>query len=151
MASAAGSKVSTATGGTLVAGDLYALQNALPPRFQPRAQWLASLATLNTARQFTTPNGSLSFPGLQGVPPLLLGRNVNEAPNMDTSVAAGKNLAIYGDFQNYVITQRVGAAVEFVPWILGPNQRPTGKRGLWLWSRWGGGVVNPNGFRLLTA
>lgn len=70
---------------------------------------------------------------------------------MDTTVAAGKNLAIYGDFQNYVITQRVGAAVEFIPWVLGPNQRPTGKRGLWLWNRWGGGVVNPNGFRMLTA
>lgn len=151
LAAAAGSKVSTATPGTLVAGDLYALQNACPPRFQPRAQWLASLATLNTARQFQTQNGSLAFPGLQEVPPVLLGRNVNEASNMDTTVAAGKNLAVYGDFQNYVITQRVGAAVEFIPWILGPNQRPVGKRGLWLWSRWGGGVVNPNGFRMLVA
>jgi HK97 family phage major capsid protein len=151
LAAASGSKVSTTTGATMVAGDLYMLQNALPPRWQANAQWAASLALLNTARQFTTPNGSLTFPGLQQVPPVLLGRSVNEASNMDNTVAAGKNLAIYGDFQNYVITQRVGSAVEFVPHILGTNRRPTGQRGLWLWSRWGGGVVNPNGFRLLTA
>jgi HK97 family phage major capsid protein len=59
LAAASGSKVSTTTGATLVAGDLYMLQNALPPRWQANAQWAASLALLNTARQFTTPNGSL--------------------------------------------------------------------------------------------
>ena len=39
------------------AADLYKVQNALPPRFQPGASWNMSLPFLNAARQFETTNG----------------------------------------------------------------------------------------------
>jgi len=48
-----------------------------------------------------------------------------------------------------VISQRVGTSVEFVPAVFGPNQRPTGLRGLWAWSRWGSDCINTSAFRLL--
>jgi HK97 family phage major capsid protein len=86
---------------------------------------------------------------MQLADPSLLARPVHEASNMDNTVAAGKNLLIYGDFSNYVVTQRVGTSVELVPHLFGPNRRPTGQRGMLMWARYGADSVNDASFRLL--
>ena len=145
------SVVSTGTGGTLAASDIYAVQSSLGPRFQANARWVANLAVINAARQEETTNGALKFPSLQNDPPTLLGRPVHELSNMDNTVAAGKNLLVYGDFNNYVITQRVGSSVELIPHLFGANRRPTGQRGVWLWARYGADSINDAAFRLLVA
>lgn len=75
--------VNTVGSNVLASGDIYALQNALPPRFQANAQWCASLTILNVLRQFETAAGALKFPGLQNNPPTLLGRSAHELSNMD--------------------------------------------------------------------
>jgi HK97 family phage major capsid protein len=68
---------------------------------------------------------------LEGVRPTLLGRPTHEASFMDGTIAASKNLLIYGDFSNFVVTQRVGATVELIPHLFSPNSLwPTGQRGL---------------------
>ncbi len=46
---------------------------------------------------------------------------------------------------------RVGTQVEFIQNLLGANRRPTGQRGLQMWARIGGDVVNSNAIRLLEA
>lgn len=143
-----------ATAETLSASDPYNVQNALPPRFQPNAQWCANLATINTLRQLETTNGSLKFPGLQGNPPMLLGRTMHELSNMDGTInaAAAENNypLLYGDFSNFVIVDRVGSTLELVPHLVGSNRRPTGQRGALLWYRVGSDVVVPQAFRLLS-
>jgi HK97 family phage major capsid protein len=147
------SQVNTATGDTLVSGDVYALQGALPPRFQANAQWAANLSILNLLRQMETAAGALKFPGLQNNPPTLLGRNANELSNMDGVIDAGQNnsIAIYGDFSEFVIVDRFPSQVEIIPNLFGTNRRPTGQRGAFLWARVGSNVLVPNAFRLLVA
>lgn len=131
-----------------MASDVYAVQNALGPRWQANARWVGNLAILNALRQEETINGALKFPSLQASDPSLLGRPVHEASNMDNSIAAGKNLLIYGDWSNFVITQRVGSSVELIPHLFGVNR---GQRGLWMWARYGSDSINDASFRMLQA
>ncbi|WP_255789043.1 phage major capsid protein [Mycobacteroides abscessus] len=146
------SQLDTTAAATLASGDIYALQNALPPRFQAGAQWCASLGILNTLRQFETGSGALKFPSLQDNPPTLLARKVNELSNMTAATTTGSKLALYGDFrQGFVIVDRIGSTLELVPHLVGANRRPTGQRGALLWYRTGSDVVVPNAFRLLNA
>lgn len=146
--------VTPATPETLVAGDIYSVQNALPPRFQPNASWAANLSILNTLRQFETTNGALKWPSLQDNPPMLLGRMAYELSNMDGSynVAATQDnfLVVYGDFSNFVIVDRIGTTLEIVPHLFGSSRRPTGQRGALLYARTGSDVVVPQAFRLLS-
>ncbi|AKN17476.1 hypothetical protein MHAE_04370 [Mycobacterium haemophilum DSM 44634] len=139
---------------TFSAVDVYAVQNALPPRFQPMASWNANLALLNAMRQMETTNGALKFPELQTNPPMLLGRSIYENSNMDgvinASASENNYVLVYGDFQNFIIVDRVGSTVELVPHLFGANRRPTGQRGALLWFRTGSDVVIPNAFRLLS-
>ncbi len=152
LAANAGSVV-TATGEAITAADVFALQNALPPRFQPNAQWTANLSIVNALRQLETPNGALRFPELNNVPPYLLGRRMNELSNMDgvinPAATESNYVAVYGDFSQFVIVDRIGTTLELVPHLVGANRRPTGQRGALLWFRTGSDVVVPNAFRLL--
>lgn len=144
------SVVNSGTAATLAASDVYAVQNALPPRFQAGAQWCASLGILNTLRQFETGSGALKFPGLHDNPSTLLGRNALELSNMVATTTTGSKVLLYGDFQSgYVIVDRIGSTLELVPHLVGANRRPTGQRGALLWYRVGADVVVPNAFRLL--
>jgi HK97 family phage major capsid protein len=145
------SVVNTGTGGTLTAADIYAVQSSLGPRFQANAKWTFNLAVLNALRQMETTNGALKFPSLQSDPPTLLGRPAYELSNLNGTVAAGQPLGVYGDFQNYVISQRVGSSVELIPHLFGANRRPTGQRGVWMWARYGADSINDAAFRLLQA
>lgn len=145
------SVINTGTGGTLAASDIYAVQNALGPRWQANARWISNLTVANALRQEETSNGALKFPSLQNDPPTLLGRPTHEASFMDGTIAAGKNLLIYGDFSNYVVTQRVGSTVELIPHLFGASLRPTGQRGLWLRAQHGADSINDAAFRMLQA
>ena len=48
----AGSVVTGDGSEALAASDFYKVQNALAPRWQPNASWMAALPTINAARQF---------------------------------------------------------------------------------------------------
>ena len=137
----------------LVAGDIYALQNALPPRFQPRASWNANLSIINTLPQMETTNGVLKLPGLQDNPPMVLGRTMYENSNMDgtfdAAATANNYLLLYGAFEQFVVVDRIGSTLELVHHLVGSNRRPTGQRGALLWFRTGSNVVVPQAFRPL--
>ena len=146
--------VAPVTPETLAASDVYATQNALPARFQAKAQWCANLGTINALRQFETTNGALKFPALQDNPPGLLGRPMNELSNMDgvinASATENNYPLLYGSFEHFVIVDRVGTTIELVPHLMGSNRRPNGTRGALLWFRTGSNVVVPQAFRLLS-
>lgn len=147
------SDVPTATADVLTATDLYNLQSALPPRFQPNAQWAMSLATINDARQFETLNGSREFPELRDG--RLLNRPLNESSHLDaagdTATAGNDYVAVYGEWENFVVADRIGTVIEPIMHLFGAAQRPTGQRGFFLYARTGSDSVNDAAFRMLVA
>lgn len=144
--------VETATTATFALADVYTLQGALPARFRGNASWLANNLTYNKIRQFDTAGGGGFWANLTSDrPPQLLNRAALESEAMASTTATGDKIAVFGDFMNFVITDRLGMAVEFIPHLVGANRRPTGQRGWFAYYRVGSGVVNANGFRMLAA
>lgn len=145
------SEINSSGSEAIAAADAYTLQNALPPRFQANAQWVANIAVINTFAQFETTNGALKFPEIRD--DRLLRKPLNELSNMDGSInaaATANNFVLaYGDFKNFVIVDRIGTQIEFLPNLVGTNRRPTGQRGAFLWFRTGSDVVVPQAFRML--
>jgi HK97 family phage major capsid protein len=150
----------TAAAAAFGVADVYATEEALPPRFRPLAQWVANRAIYNKVRQFDTAGGAdlwLRLPqGLANQVPTpgntgaeLIGYSANEASAMSAQVAAGNKIAILGDFRYYLIVDRVGMAVELVPHLFGSNRRPTGQRGLYAIWRNSAEVLSPAAFRVL--
>lgn len=145
--------VTSAATDTFAVGDVYETLEQVPPRFRgpgARLAWMSALGIYHDIRQF----GSAGNPG----------PNVFEATNgilelpwvegsgFDGTINATQDnyVLIVGDWRNYVIVDRVGASVEFVPHLFATgNNRPSGQRGwLYLW-RSGADSVNDNAFRLL--
>ncbi|ORW21025.1 capsid protein [Mycobacterium palustre] len=153
LAAAGGSVVvNSATTDTFALADVYALHGALPARYRANASWIANNLIYHKIRQFDTAGGAALWAHLgEGRPRALLERDVLEAEAMDgTITASAENYALaIGDFQNFVITDRLGMAIEFIPHLVGSSRRPTGQRGWFAYYRVGSDVVNPNAFRLL--
>lgn len=153
--------VSAATGSVVTAGseqftidDVYAVYGALPARFRSNASWLANNLIYNQIRAFDQYGGAALWTQIGNDRPMqLLGRSLGEAEAMDGAVnpAATENnyVLLFGDFSHYVIADRVGMSVEFIPHLFGANRRPTGQRGWYAYYRVGADVTYPGAFRLL--
>jgi len=133
--------VASATTDVYAVADVYAVQNALNPRWQQNATWQASLPVINLTRQFGTALGHafLTYLG-GGQPPELLGQDLYQNSAMDSVINASQDNKIlgYGDFRQYRIRDRIGMTVQFIPVVMGANQRPTGEVG-W-YCRWRNGA-----------
>ena len=144
------SEITTATNDVFALADVYKLDNNLPARYRTNSSWLGHRAIYNLIRAFDTAGGAGMWVQLQGdQPPQMLGRSVYEAEAMDNVATDAKRILIYGDFENYVIADRVGMTVEFIPHLLGANRRPAGQRGWYAYYRVGADSVNDGGFRML--
>lgn len=140
--------------GISVVADFYNLQAALPPRFRSGASWVTSLAAINKARGFDTAGGSSYWTNLgQGSPERLLGGNIYESTSTPTyAVTTGTKLAVYGDFSQYAIVDRIGMSVMYEPMVKDPTtSRPTGQGGWFAFWRVGADVLVPGAFRTLLA
>ena len=87
-----------------------------------------------------------------GRPSVLLGREALEAEAMDgvINTSAENYSLVFGDFSNFVITDRIGMSVEFIPHLFHTsNNRPSGQRGWFARYRIGSDSVNDGGFKLL--
>jgi HK97 family phage major capsid protein len=148
-------RVALTAGGTVGAADPYKVWQALPQRFRRNASWLMSVATNNAVRQLGTANVyhafTVNLP--QDWADTLFRRPVRESPYMPdntTNTTATIGIAVVGDFSNYLVARRGGMSVELVPTLFDvTNNRPTGQRGWFAYSRIGGGSINDLGFRLL--
>jgi HK97 family phage major capsid protein len=146
------SVLTSASADTFALADVYAQHGALPSRYRRAAQWLANVLIYNRIRQFDTAGGAALWARLgEGLPEGLLGRGVLEAEDMDgTITATAENyVSVFGDFSNYVIADRIGMTVEFIPHLFGANRRPTGQRGWYAYYRVGADSVNDAAFRML--
>jgi len=148
---ASSSHVDTAAQLTFALEDLYALEEALPPRFRSRARFVANRAIFNKVRQFDTAGGAALWVRLaDGLPPELVGYPAHEASEMDSAVTADAQILLFGDFRHYVIVDRVGMNVELIPHLFATaNNRPSGQRGIWAHWRNSALILADNAFRLL--
>ncbi len=146
------SVITPTTAETFAAADIYKLIEALPPRWQPQARWQAALGIINKIDQFETGAGAKRF-DLSGGMGTLLRKPLDENSEMDSTwdpaVTANNYVLLVGEFQQFVIVDRIGAVLEVVPHMLGAAGRPTGDRGAFLWFRTGSNVTTINAFRLL--
>ncbi|SRX93567.1 putative PhiRv2 prophage protein [Mycobacterium tuberculosis H37Rv] [Mycobacterium shimoidei] len=139
---------------TFALADVYNVYGKLPSRFRRRASWLANNLIYNQIRQFDQYGGGGLWTTLgNDRPQQLIGRNIGEAEAMDGVInpdATEDNFVlVFGDFMHYVITDRVGMSVEFIPHLFGSNRRPTGQRGWYAYYRVGADVTYAGAFRVL--
>ena len=149
-------RVQTATADVVAVGDVYALYNAIPPRFQEATAWVSSAPTYSFFYRLT-PAGSETEPQL--IPSFggpLLGKPAYRWSTMPTAAASGEQtgnkVAIAGDWQRAVtIGDRLGMTIEIIPNMLNgaTPSFPTGQRGIVAWWRTGVVVHNVNALRYL--
>ena len=149
---AAGGSTVIATGTNVLAqADLYNNQAALPARWRANANWSMNPSILNGFRQLPQATGlNYSIVNDDGPLPKILGWDVYENSSMDESLtgAAADYALLSGDFKQFAIVDRIGAAIEYVPVLFGAAQRPTGQRGFLLHWRTGLTLLIPDAFRL---
>jgi HK97 family phage major capsid protein len=151
--------VETATIATFAKGDLYALEEDLGPRFRSLARFLGARSIYNKARQFSDEEGGddvwvrlaagLNANRVGNTGAELIGYPADEVSEMDSTVAAGNEILVFGDFEYFLIVDRIGMTVETVPHLFGANRRPTGQRGLFAYWRNNSKVLSANAFRTL--
>jgi HK97 family phage major capsid protein/HK97 family phage prohead protease len=148
------SEVKTAGTATVAYGDVYAVEDAVPPRFRPQASWLGSKTAYNFARQaFTQEASAAGDPWVRpsaGTPAELIGYPVFENSVMDAALTSGKKLLILGDFKQFIIVDRVGMSIELVPHVFGGTSNyPTGQRGIYALWRNSSLCLTANAFRMM--
>jgi HK97 family phage major capsid protein len=146
------SVVPSAATDTFAVGDVYALDSALPARYAANGSWLAHRAIYNKMRQFDTAGGASLWGYLaEGRKSDLLGRPdyVSEAMDGVINTSADNLVLLFGDFMNYVVVDRLGTTLSYIPHVFGANGRPTGESGWYAHFRVGGDSVNDAAFRVL--
>lgn len=126
--------ITTATSVTLAAADADATEAALPVRHRFGAQWFLNRLSIRRFQTLETTGGKL-FGGQQyqavGIPELdragntglrLLGYPVNESPTLPTAQTANIVIGTLLAPQSYVIVERIGMSVSFIPFIFGASQ-----------------------------
>jgi HK97 family phage major capsid protein len=151
------SRVSATTNGSFGVPDVFALDNNLSPRWRNNGSWLANKSIYNLVRQMATGSGQQSgsfwvdFGG--GLPSQLIGYPTYQASDMTASLSAATasndDVLVLGDFQQYVVADRIGVSLVYEPLVKGSNQRPNGQVGWYATWRVGADTTNADAFRML--
>jgi HK97 family phage major capsid protein len=157
-----GATTTVTAGGTaaFATADLYKVEEALPDRFLPNAQWLGTRFAYNKVRQFDTAGGASIWTksltenigtdasGNTGYE--LLGYPANRVSTMTAALTTGSKILVLGDFSRFAIVDRIGMDIELIPHLFGAaNRRPTGQRGIYAIWRNDSRVLDANAFRVL--
>jgi HK97 family phage major capsid protein/HK97 family phage prohead protease len=145
--------VDTAGSAALAAADIYLLENAMAPRFIANSRVVAAKTTFNRFRTlFQAQASSAGDPFAR--PSGAMGETFNGYPKhelstMASGIGTGSLVMLQGDFNQFLIVDRVGMGIELIPHVLGANRRPTGERGVFaLWFN-NSKILVDNAFRLL--
>lgn len=147
------SDFTTATAATFVLADLYNYVASLPARWEDNASFLSHKSIYNLIRQFDTAGGAALWAHLgDGTPARLLDFPTYRTSASPSAVAASAKIALFGDFKQMLIVDRIGMSVELVPHLIdvaGGNNRPTGQRGVYaVWMN-NSKVLVPSAFKRL--
>jgi HK97 family phage major capsid protein len=145
--------VLTGTTTVIALADVYAVQAALPARFRnsPNAAWVANVAIINAFRQLDTAGGASFWTNLgKGQPETLLGAPIYESTTMSATKASNSLEAIFGDFGQYIIVDRVGVSMIYEPMVKATGSSlPSGQAGWFMFWRVGANLSTVNGFRVM--
>lgn len=144
-------EVVVTTDGQLGAVDITKVWKALPDRAKANATWVMGAGTASDIAALGDAYGTRTS-DLTGNLERLRQRPVEASSYIPDFAGAltAQNLLVVGDFRKFVIVERAGMSVEFIPHLFGTtNNRPTGQRGWFAWARHGSGVVDIRAFRLL--
>ena len=154
ISATAGSTVTATTRGSFTSAsvaDVFAVANAVLSRYEDNATWVANKATFNTIRQMSTGSyGSLFWSDYSSQSAeRLLGSPKVAASDMASATTSGTVLAVLGDFSQFVIFDRIGTSVEFIPNVVDGSGVPLMQRGLVAHKRVGSDVTDVSAFRFL--
>lgn len=119
----------------------------LPERFQSNATAVAHRKNLQRARSFGTA-GQPADTIFDALNKRLYGYPAEISSYMDGTADPGDEPLLVGDFNYFVIVDRLGLVTEFVPNLVDTNGELTGKRGIFARWRNTSKVLTPNAFRL---
>ena len=141
--------VDTAGTAAIDVDDLYKVSQTVPPRFQPRSQWLGSNTVRNLTRRLVASADATNAQIWSADEQLLLGRSFNEVSTMSTTTTSGDLPLVYGSVgEAFTIVDRVGMTLELIPHLFSDG-KPTGRRGLFAMWRTSSAVVRPTALRVL--
>ncbi|GMU79752.1 MAG: hypothetical protein AMXMBFR46_25420 [Acidimicrobiia bacterium] len=146
-------EITSTTAATIGLVDLQTVYRSVPSRFRPRATWLMN-PLYGLAIQGLGVAVSSTFSGDLTQPPALnlLGKPVvysDDAPATQTTTALDNEIVL-GDFSQFLIADRIGTTIEFIPHLFGTGAgRPIGARGWLMYWRSGAGTLVDEAFRLL--
>ena len=151
LAASTTSGVDATTASTFGVEDVYLVHEALPRVSRMKASWMAHILIQNNIRQFgTTSLSEQTVDLMAGGIPQLLGKPLYESTAMDSVVTTDAEILVFGDFKKYVIVDRVGFNVEFIPHLFATaNNLPSGQRGWYGYWRVGGDSIDDDAFRYL--
>jgi HK97 family phage major capsid protein len=139
-------------GGDGSAVGLLDLESELPVRFRSRGRFLANKSTYQAVRGLGAgSDGADLWVRLSASqPPELLGYPAHEASAMESLGDADGRVLILGDFQQFLIVDRLGMIVEVQPHVLGATRRMwTGQRAINAMWRNSSLILVDNAFRVL--
>jgi HK97 family phage major capsid protein len=153
--------VAGAGSGVLAEGDFTATEAALPVRHRANAQWFMNRVNIRKAQSLETAGGKM-FGGssYQSVGPLandsagntglrLLGYPVNESPSLPVATTTTITAASLINVNSYVIVDRIGMSVQFIPFIFNSSQLATGQAALYFMYRNTAKPINTDAGRTL--
>ena len=145
--SGAYTSITTATSVTLAAADADAVEAALPVRHRFGAQWFLNRLSIRRFQTLETSGGKLfggNFYNAVGIPELdragntglrLLGYPVNESPSLPTAQTANIVIGTLLNPNSYVIVDRVGMSIQFIPWLINSSALATGQSAIYFMYR----------------
>ena len=150
-------------GASFSSADLYGISgsdaNRLPPRWRARARWLGDIGIYNEIRAFAAAeDGSdLWTPSLaDGTPDRLLMKPVAEQSTMPSNSSTdGDDILFFGDFNQFLIVDRIGMTVEVIQHLTQQATAgtgygvPVGKRGIYAHWHNNARILVPGAFRAL--
>jgi len=133
--------------GVIAAADADLVEAALPVRHRFGAQWFMNRLNIRKFQTVETTGGKL-FGGQQyqsvGIPELdragntglrLLGYAVNESPSLPVATTTTITIGTLLAPSSYVIVERIGMSVQFIPFILNSSALATGQQALYFMYR----------------
>jgi HK97 family phage major capsid protein len=146
-------RVTSTTAATIGLVDLNAMYVALGHRWRSKAAWMmnptyaVAIKSLGTAISASY-SGDLRDPTASRI----LGHPVvesDDAPTTQTTTALDDEV-IFGDFSQFVIVDKPGMGVDFIPHLFNTaNNLPDGRRGWYSWWRTGADITNASAFVVL--
>jgi HK97 family phage major capsid protein len=153
--------LNTASGGVIVEGDLTATEAGLPVRHRFNAQWFMNRTNIRKAQSLETTGGKLfggsQYPAVGNVAVdgtgntglRLLGYPVNESPSLPTATTTTITAAVLLNVSSYVIVDRIGMSVQFIPFIFNSSALATGQQALYFLYRNTAKPINVDAGRVL--